>query len=408
MTRAGISFGLGSLALVIAGRVLGLPEIVSLGIAGIVLIVCSFVIVRIRRELPVVERRCTPTSATVGDDVVVHLHIENSGRRRCPPVEAFDPITHHDERTPGAGATIAIATLAPGATAEASYRLAASRRGLVQFGPLAMRRQDPFGLVEHTVHVADHLQLLVLPVVERVVAPTGGRVDDLLATNARDPRASDRGEEFASLRGYVPGDDLRKVHWPTSARRGSLMVRKNDETRQPRCTLLLDLRDGAHDAETLERSISAAASLLTATIQNGDEARLVTTTGFDSLNGTGDGHLRLLLQELALATAGPSGSLIESAASVGSGSDALIVVTTDRSRPSENLGGERVARRSLTVVFASGTHPHDSESDEAATVTVASGESFAAAWANRFGPADPVRRRVRHHPYRSATFRGTR
>lgn len=390
MTRAGIRFGIGCGVAIILGRVLGLSELVALGIAGLGLVVVALVIVRVRPARHAIDRRIVPPRASVGDDVVVHLQITNDERRRQPAVDLLDPISRHDDPGTQNRALVTVGALPPGATASASYRLETARRGLITLGPMSVRREDPFGLAHHESVATGRVRVLVLPVVDRIAAPSGGRIDDLLVSTSRNPRATDRGEDFAALRGYVPGDDLRKVHWPTSARRGELMVRKNDEARQPRCTLVLDVRASVHDEESLERAISAAASILTAAIRNGDEARLVTTSGLDSLNGSSEGHLALLLQELALLSPDPGGSLSMTIAALGSERDALVVVTTSVGELDNAAIIDRQRRRTLTVVFGTDSQPRALDGTRSARVVVTPTESFATCWATRLGPPAPL------------------
>ena len=118
------------------------------------------------------------------------------------------------------------------------------------------------------------------------------------------------GEDFAALRPYVVGDDLRRVHWPSSARTDDdLLVRQDDVPWQGRICVVLDLRRECHDADTLERAVSAAASILRAHLRRGDHVRLVTTTGVDSGYGVGASHLDGLLEYLAVADRSNRGSL---------------------------------------------------------------------------------------------------
>src|SRR5690606_5746117 len=117
------------------------------------------------------------------------------------------------------------------------------------------------------------------------------------------------GEDFAALRPYIVGDDLRRVHWPSSARTGDLLVRQHDIPWQGRVCVVLDLRRQATDEVTLERAISAAASVLRTHLRRGDHVRLVTTTGVDSGYGVGASHLDGLLEYLAMAGRSSSGSL---------------------------------------------------------------------------------------------------
>lgn len=391
MTRAGIRFGVGSLVAIIVGRVLGLSEVVALGIAGLALMLLAVGIVRLRPARHTIDRRIVPPRATVGDDVVVHFQITNDDRHRCPPVVLLDPISRHDDPGARTRALVTVGALAPGATARASYRLETTRRGLITLGPMSVRRDDAFGIASHVNAGSGHAQLLVLPIVERVAAPSGSRIDDLLVSTSRNSRAIDRGEDFASLRGYVPGDDLRKVHWPTSARRGALMVRKNDEARQPRCTLVLDVRASVHDEASLERAISAAASILAAAIRHGEEVRLVTTSGLDSLNGAGDGHLALLLQELALLAPDPGGSLATTIAALGSEQDALVVVTTSAGESDNATIIGRKRQRALTVVFGTASQPDVSDGKGPARVFVPLSGSFGVSWGERLGPPSATR-----------------
>jgi uncharacterized protein (DUF58 family) len=90
------------------------------------------------------------------------------------------------------------------------------------------------------------------------------------------------GDEFHSLRPYVIGDDLRRVHWPSTARRDELTVRQDERHQQGRTTVLLDVRRAVHTDESFERAVSAAASLLVAAVRRGDEVRLVATDRTDS------------------------------------------------------------------------------------------------------------------------------
>ena len=125
MTRAGIRFVRRQLSSRSSlGRVLGLAEVVALGVAGLGLVLLAVVVVR------ACDRRATRSTggscrlvATVGDDVVVHLQITNGGRRRCPPVVLLDPIARHDDPTARTRALVTVGPLPRGATARAFYRL---------------------------------------------------------------------------------------------------------------------------------------------------------------------------------------------------------------------------------------------------------------------------------------------
>jgi uncharacterized protein (DUF58 family) len=107
----------------------------------------------------------------------------------------------------------------------------------------------------------------------------------------------------------VVGDDLRRIHWPSTARHDELLVRQQEQPWQGRTTVLLDVRRATHDAESLEVAVSAAASIVTANSARHDLVRLATTDGADSGFGAGGVHVQALLEHLAVVEATGSASL---------------------------------------------------------------------------------------------------
>ncbi|MBV8297311.1 MAG: DUF58 domain-containing protein, partial [Acidimicrobiia bacterium] len=101
------------------------------------------------------------------------------------------------------------------------------------------------------------------------------------------------------LRAYEVGDDLRRVHWPSTARLDELMIRQNEMPWQARVTVLLDVRHRAHTGESLELAVSAAASIVAACWQRGSLVRLVTTDGVDSGYGAAHAHVEAIMERLA-------------------------------------------------------------------------------------------------------------
>jgi uncharacterized protein (DUF58 family) len=198
---------------------------------------------------------------------------------------------------------------------------------LFRVGPLQASVADPFGLASATREIAPATELTVFPRIEMVTA--------LPLTTGHDPRAGaghptfvGSGDEFFALREYEVGDDLRRVHWPSTARRDELMIRQHEMPWQGRATVLLDVRAGGHTEETLEKAISAAASLLTASWHRDSQVRLLTTDGLDSGFGSGAGHVHAMMEHLAVAEAG-GGGLDGLAATVRrQPTGALVVVTT--------------------------------------------------------------------------------
>jgi uncharacterized protein (DUF58 family) len=191
--------------------------------------------------------------------------------------------------------------LAGGETARLSYAVHGSHRGRHTVGPLRLRLVDPFGLVLRTATGADTVPLLVVPRVRELPAggPGGGTGG---GGNGNRRALSVHGEDDVSVREYRHGDDLRKVHWRTTARVGELMVRLEERPWRAQATLLLDTRARAHlvaprdaaahgaavpgppgddapPADSLEWLVEAAASIGTALGRRGAELRVVTDAG---------------------------------------------------------------------------------------------------------------------------------
>jgi uncharacterized protein (DUF58 family) len=165
--------------------------------------------------------------------------------------------------------------------------------------------------------------------------------------------AASAGDDFAALREYVVGDDLRRVHWVSSARHGDLLVRQDEVHWQGRTTIVLDTRHHTHTHESFEAAVSAAASVVAAAWKRRDLVRLVTTAGWDSGVDAGHGHAERLLDELARVKTVQPGTLRGAIAGLGrSGSGAVVVVTG--TLPDAELGSlaaaATVGRHALTIV----------------------------------------------------------
>ena len=88
---------------------------------------------------------------------------------------------------------------------------------------MAVDRTDAFGLTRRRVLLDGRDELLVTPEVEDLRAPA----ESTSVTNIGSARARQllrSGEEYYTMRGYEEGDDLRRIHWPSVARTGTLMI----------------------------------------------------------------------------------------------------------------------------------------------------------------------------------------
>ena len=193
---------------------------------------------------------------------------------------------------------------------------------------------DPFGIASVRAEAAPQTELIVLPRIDDIVPPPPSSGDEPLAGVRVATLAATGGDDFAALREYVVGDDLRRVHWPSSARHGDLLVRQDEVHWQGRTTIVLDTRVHTHrGGESFEVAVSAAASVIAAAWRRRDLVRLVTTAGFDSGIAAGQAHAEALLEFLAAVQAVQPGSLTGVLEGLGrSGAGASVVVHRRRRR----------------------------------------------------------------------------
>jgi uncharacterized protein (DUF58 family) len=116
--------------------------------------------------------------------------------------------------------------------------------------------------------------------VNDILAPrqSGGRVVASVEPVPARAQAAD-GEEFLTLRGYEVGDDLRRVHWRSTARVGDLMIRQDEAQWRARAIVVLDTRPDAHDAASFETAVEATASIVDRLTRMRRRVEILTSNG---------------------------------------------------------------------------------------------------------------------------------
>lgn len=276
-TRRGALVLVGAGLAWLVGRALAVPELYVVAAAGAAVVVLCTAAVALTGTRLAVRRRLSADRLARGEPVDVTVELRNDGWLATVPLELADDVPR--PLSPGAAPARAVLDPVPrGGSAALRYRLDPQRRGAWQIGPATLRIRDPLGLAARTRRYWRTNALLVLPRVEPLPsaplhAGQGG------GGSRRTRRRLDHGDELATLREYVPGDDLRRVHWATSARRGRVMVRENEAALQAHATVVLDTRATAYIGdgpdEGFERAVTAAASVVSALSTSGYEVRLV-------------------------------------------------------------------------------------------------------------------------------------
>lgn len=154
-----------------------------------------------------------------------------------------------------------------------SVPLDTSRRGLRTIGPATIMRTDPFGVLERRHHLTETRTLVVHPRIVRLPGGAGGIVRDLDGEAAAERTADD--VSFHSLREYTPGDDRRLVHWRSSARFGTLLVRQFEPSRRADTLIVLSTDPREYDGDDFELALSLVGTLGIAAMADRRALRIV-------------------------------------------------------------------------------------------------------------------------------------
>jgi uncharacterized protein (DUF58 family) len=388
LTRQGRLTLLAAIALFAAGRIVGSVELYVFGavLAGLVAVtVLGVTLTRVRIE---VSRELHPPRVHAGTPSRVDVRVENRGGSRSPLLSL------HDAVSGTRGARLLVGPLAPAESARAAYRLPTERRGILTIGPLDVELSDPFGMARLTMTASGASELTVYPHVDELEPLPMTTGNDPLA-GAEHPNSLGRGgEDFYALREYVVGDDLRRVHWPSTARHDDLMVRQDELPWQGRATVLVDVRSSSNTAESLELVISAAASIVASSAKRQDLVRLVSTDGADSGFAAGHAHIEAIMEHLAAVEATNEAAfqrVLDRLARGAPGGALVVVVALVGQAELERLARLRPRFGSLSIVQFDRsswdpTAPPSPGPDRPGVLPITSAAPFAATWNRNVRP----------------------
>jgi hypothetical protein len=312
------------LALVVCSVALGQRDLLRAGVFLAVLPVAAVAVVARTRYRLACERRLEPPRVEAGRTATVRLRLDNVSRLPSGVLLMEDALPY----TLGGRPRFVLDKVEPRGVRDVTYPVRADTRGRYTVGPLAVRLTDPFGLCELTRSFSSTDDLIVTPVITPLPSVRlGGDWAGGGDSTARSVAAS--GSDDAATREYRHGDDLRKVHWRSTARVGELMVRREEQPFQSRATLLLDGRLNAHRGDgpgsSYEYAVSAVASIAVALARAGFLLRLVGETGEDLGPPQVVLTENVVLDSLALASPSRAHSLAPAATRLRSGIDGVLV-----------------------------------------------------------------------------------
>ncbi|MFB2555930.1 DUF58 domain-containing protein [Herbiconiux liangxiaofengii] len=233
--------------------------------------------VALRRVALTVRRTFTPESGTVGDVVTATMFLRNWGGLRTPAAVWRERTAAPLEPAPPAPFPsldrYSSSTLDEPVPVRLDYRLDTRFRGEHPIGPLELTVTDPFGCATRRLGFGGTDTVLITPTVYELA-----RIDLRLSTGDGAEQVSRRlvgaGEQDVIARKYLPGDSIRRVHWPATAKHGELMVRQDDQRNDQDAVIVLD----AHSFATgpgFEWAVSTMASVAVHLMNEGYGVRLV-------------------------------------------------------------------------------------------------------------------------------------
>jgi uncharacterized protein (DUF58 family) len=304
LTTRGAAFAGCGVVLVLSGIVLGQHDVTRVGVLLLALTLIALVLVRQHGLDLEVVRTASPSRVAIDERAVVSVRIRNAESTVSPVVMAEESIDYALGDRP----RFVIPSLRPGAVEELQYTVRSHTRGVHRIGPLGVRVRDPFGLGLRTAAVSGDAELVVLPRV--VPLPPARSLGSGIGSEGSVPHmVALHGEDDQTVREYRDGDDLRRIHWPASARTGELMVRQEDRPAKRRAVVVLDSRAVGHGGSgrnsSLEWCVTTAASVTAHVAAAGYAVHLLTADPSSDTGAHHDESVDAGLESLARVALGP-------------------------------------------------------------------------------------------------------
>ncbi|MEU4424635.1 DUF58 domain-containing protein [Actinoplanes sp. NPDC024001] len=312
LTTRGRSFLAAAIAAAVSALILGERDLLRVAVLLAALpLLAAWYVGRSRYKLAC-TRSLEPGRTPVGSSARVILRLQNLSRLPTGTMLLEDRLPY----ALGSRPRVVLERLGAHQASSVAYTVRADVRGRYPIGPLMVRLTDPFGLCELTRSFPSVDRLTVIPQV--VGLPRVRLAGEYAGTGESRARSvAVHGEDDAATREYRRGDDLRRVHWRSTARTGELMVRREEQPWESRATVVLDTRLVAHRGEgptaSFEWAVSATASIAVHLRQAGYKLRLVTGTGvdIDASEAGGEGLILDTLADVKLSQTGDLSTLVE-------------------------------------------------------------------------------------------------
>ena len=284
--------------------------------------------------------RALPLSATAGEAVPLTYRLGNVSR--LPKFYLLVRDTLPRGVGFAGGPPPLVLSLWPGEEGTACCRIEARRRGVFAIGPAQIYSTDPLGLQTFAQRMPEVSELTVYPAILPIGESwlRGAAAQGWRGTTSALTRGT--GDDFYGVREYGPGDELRRVHWRTTARTGTLAVTEYTQATTLDVTLALDLSrvaylgTGDDENSALECAVTLAATLTDDFLRHGHTIRLLAAGMEGSVPARGPEEMPHVLETLARVAADSPVSLsevLDADRMAGSRATTLVTITPDSQDP---------------------------------------------------------------------------
>ncbi|MEI7058040.1 DUF58 domain-containing protein [Nocardioides sp. CCNWLW239] len=278
LTVRGRTFLAAGITAIVCGILLDQSTLSRIGMLLVALPLVTAVVAAWGRYRLALVRRIEPHLTEAGQPAKVELTLANEGRIPTGTLLLEETVPY----ALGGRPRFVVDRIGFGWRHKLGYQIRSEIRGRFDIGPMRVTVADPFGLVELNRAFQSTVPFTVTPRV--LPLPSTPLTGNATSSGDSRPRAFLGGSaEDVTVREYRRGDELRRVHWRSSARLGELMVRREEQPWQARATVFLDNRRSVHRGQgassSFEQAVVVAASVAVHLVEAGYSVRLVTSTG---------------------------------------------------------------------------------------------------------------------------------
>ncbi len=330
-TTRGRAFVAAGAAAAVFGLMLGQRTLLSIGGLLVLLPLLSLLAAGRTRYRIRCARQITPPRVPAGQTAGIAIQLHNVSRLPTGLLLAEDTVPF----SLGTRPRFVLDRIEPGGTRSLTYPLQSDTRGKFAIGPLHVHVADTFGLVRIGSEAAAPGTLVVTPAITPL--PRTSLAGTWLGEGGtRASTAAAAGEDDVVPREYRDGDELRRVHWRSTARRGELMVRREEQRWRNRAVLFLDTRATGHvgrgPSSSFEYAVGAAASIGVHLAREGIDGQFVTDAGLATEPGSFED---VLLDTLAVVTPSRYADLSAGLAQIPRGNSGLLVAILGNLSPDQ-------------------------------------------------------------------------